>query len=214
MEKYIYIAKEANLFIFRFFNNLFYQPTFENTKIIINNIADPHLVFYHIMFICCIAISLLYYKRQQKNEFKELLIKGISSTTTAALSLSLGMLAVDLIKNYTSSLRPYCSLENVYALEQTLTTTCYRSFPSGHTAFSIIMIISFWPLLNKFFRYIALIFFSLLLISRMASGAHFPVDLLGSITICLPITLYIKTQTNKIVRKHIGKYKIFKKLCS
>ena len=206
--------KDFNLSIFNFLNKTFGQSVFEDSLTIINAIGDPNLFFYHLVFIFIIAITLIYRQKDNKNTLNELLILGFSSMITLVISLAIGLTIVELLKNYTNIARPYCSLDKIYALQHVIQSSiCNHSFPSGHIAFSTIVVTSFWPLLNRFFKIIAIIFVCLLAISRVVSGAHFPMDLLGSIVICLPITLCIRRKITKIIdtrKQHLQK--VFQKI--
>ncbi len=205
--------KALNVSIFKLFNSFFGQAYFTKTLTILNTIGEPHLVHYHLLAIFVIAGILFYIKMDDHNALKRLCILGVASMITLAASLSIGLLTfVDLLKHHTSVSRPYCSLEGINILPQTLTTSCARSFPSGHIAFATIMIASFWPLLSRPFKMLALFFISSLMISRMASGAHYPSDIMGAVLICLPLTLYIRERATKIVKHCDSRWNIFDRL--
>jgi membrane-associated phospholipid phosphatase len=200
--------RDLNSNIFLFFNTRFGEPNFEKYLTFINALGDPHLFYYHFIFMLAIASILIYKNKNNQPTLKFLILEGIISGLTAILALIIGLtLIVNTLKTYTSVARPHCSLNDIFTLQHVLeTSTCNHSFPSGHIAYSVIMISSFWPLLNRFFKFLATTFFCLLLISRMASGAHYPFDLLGAIVICLPLTLYIHIKIDKYIKFYDSKY--------
>ncbi|MEI7670237.1 MAG: phosphatase PAP2 family protein, partial [Pseudomonadota bacterium] len=54
------------------------------------------------------------------------------------------------------------------------------SFPSGHSAFSMMMLVSIWSLLNKYLKVIGVFLVIWIGISRIVLGVHFPSDVVGS----------------------------------
>jgi|GEM_PF-4292129 len=209
----MHIVNELNLSAFIFFNKNFGQPIFKNLLSSINAIGDPHYFHFHLIFIFIIGSILIYRKKNKIPALTKLLQQGISSSLTAIISLSVGLLLiVNILKIYTHVLRPHCSLENIFVLKHVIdSSTCQHSFPSGHIAYAIIMIFSFWPLFSQFFKATSIILLCILMISRMASGAHYPIDIIGSIFICLPLTLYIRMRMDKYTAFYISKWNIFSK---
>lgn len=181
-----------NLLIFKFINDLFAKPSFDIAKTFINETFDPNYFYYQLSFIALVIFALTYSKRENKQQFSASLINNATALATLFFALAFGLLFIDIIKHYTSIPRPFCSLENVAALKKTLTHNCFKSFPSGHMAYNVIVAASLWGIFNRFFKILSVICITLVGISRMASAAHFPMDLLGAIIVCLPLTLYIR----------------------
>jgi membrane-associated phospholipid phosphatase len=207
------IVKDVNLSVFKFFNINFGQPQFKKFLTLINAIGDPNIVYYHLLAIFAIACFLIFQTRNDKNALKRLLILGFSATVTFVISFCFSLaIIVELIKTYAAVARPFCSLNDIHALQHVIEANdCFMSFPSGHTSFTIILITSFWPLLNRFFKTLAITFLFMLMISRMASGAHYPMDLLGATVICLPMTICIREKVTKLVIKYESRCNLFKK---
>lgn len=59
----------------------------------------------------------------------------------------------------------------------------HYSLPSGHTAYATLVVMVVWPLLSKFFRPLLLVFVAWVGWSRIASGAHFPADVVAGILV-------------------------------
>jgi len=203
----------ANLNVFKFFNQTFGKPAFDDIMIFADNFGGPYIFHYHLILIIGIALLLLFKKRNDKDSLKEISILGFSSICTLCISLILGLLITAPIKAYTGVYRPFCSLEDIYVLKQALKhATCNQSFPSGHMTFSIIMVTSFWPLFNRLFKSIAVIFICILAITRMSAGMHYPMDLLGAIALFLPLTIYIRNRITSLVKTYEAKYNIFDRI--
>jgi membrane-associated phospholipid phosphatase len=206
-------TQTTNLNIFKFFNQTFGKAEFNDVMIFADNFGGPYIFHYHLILIIGIASLLLFKKRKDKDSLKEISILGFSSICTLCISLILGLLISAPIKAYTEVYRPFCSLDNIYVLKEALKhATCNRSFPSGHMTFSIIMVTSFWPLFNKLFKSIAVIFICILGITRMSAGVHYPMDLLGAIALFLPLTLYIRDKILLSIKTYEAKHNIFDRL--
>lgn len=52
----------------------------------------------------------------------------------------------------------------------------YHSLPSGHASFSMLLVASLWPVMNRGWRGAGVIFVLLVGLSRISVGAHFPAD--------------------------------------
>ena len=211
MNEILYNLQELNISVFHFFNKIFGQQLFNKVVIFADKFGGPHVFHYHLLLIIVIASIMLYHKKNTKNDLKELTILGFSALCTLFLSIILNLVIItDLLKDLTSLNRPYCDLKDIYTLPEVINnTSCKRGFPSGHMAFSVIMVTSFWPLLNKAFKVISIITLITIGITRISSGAHYPVDLLGAIIICLPLTLYIAKKTNYYIKIYEKRWKAF-----
>ncbi len=216
MNTIINFFQEVNIYIFTFFNKTFGIQTFNKIMIIADKIGGPYIFHYHLLFIAILATIIIYCKRNNQDNLKELLILGCIAMCTLFVAIVINLVVItESLKNVTSSTRPYCELENIYILpEVTDNKSCDRGFPSGHTVFSLIMIISFWQLFNKFFKITAIVAFAIIAITRMSSGAHYPFDIIGGISFCLPTTIYIRTKIDYFIRKYENKWKAFNYLYS
>jgi membrane-associated phospholipid phosphatase len=211
MEKTSTLSNDLNISIFKFFNESFGKPEFDGIMNFSARYGGHDLFPYYLLLIFIIASFAIYSNNHDIKTMKKITISWLSSGVTLFFSLAIGFaFFTNLIKNYTSVTRPYCSMDDIYSLSSvTYELACSMSFPSGHTAFSTIMIASFWNLLNRYFKVISIIFITIVAISRMASGAHYPIDILGAIAITLPLTLYIHHKVSIFIKKHENKMDIF-----
>lgn len=191
MEKTSILIEKANLDIFYFFNKLFGKEDLDNTMIFIDLIGDPHNIIFHIITIFALIFFILLREKNSRT-FQILALNSIIAIITFFLSLSALALAL-VFKNYTEVIRPFCSLTDIHMIQTIISTLeCEHSFPSGHMVFTTIITTSFWIIFNRTFKILSLAFIILTAITRMAAGAHYPIDLLGGLTIALPLTLYIR----------------------
>lgn len=207
--------KELNINIFKSLNQIFGKSHFDQVAIFADKFGGPHIFHYHLLFIAIIASIMLYHKKDKKEDLKELLALGTTAMFTLFFSIILCLvLIVDFLKDIVASDRPYCFINNIYTIKEVIAgTTCNRGFPSGHMTFSIIMATSFWPLLNQFFKTIAVLALTIIALSRISSGAHLPLDIVGAIVITLPITIYIRNKTEQLVRYYEKKWQLFDRMC-
>lgn len=90
-------------------------------------------------------------------------------------------LMVDTLKNHFAYPRPYVALagkEKVYKLEATTERDDYRSLPSGHIAFTTLMIMALTPVLGGMYATAGGALILLMAWSRISLGMHFPADTL------------------------------------
>jgi membrane-associated phospholipid phosphatase len=206
--------KELNINAFKFLNQTFGKSHFDQIAIFADKFGGPHIFHYHLLFIAIIASIMLYHKKDRKEDLKELITLGTTAMLTLFVSIVLCLVLIaDFLKDIVASERPYCFIDNIYTIKEVVSgTTCNRGFPSGHMTFSVIMITSFWPLLNQFFKTIAALTLTTIALSRISSGVHLPLDIVGAVLITLPITLYIRNKIEKLVRHYEKKWHLFDKL--
>lgn len=188
-------VKQFNLDLFHIINSNFGKPFLTPLFDLLNMIGEPQNFIYHFLGFASIAFILVLRKLNNRTELVKLMQSGVACSLTAFLSLLIGFaFFTTLFKYYTEVVRPFCSIENIHVISTAVAQSkCFTSFPSGHTSYCIIIVASFWPLFNNFFKTLSIIFLILLAISRVASGNHFPLDILGAIALCLPVTLYFRT---------------------
>jgi membrane-associated phospholipid phosphatase len=211
MEKLLNDLQQLNVSTFKTLNQIFGKASFDKMMIFADKFGGPHVFHYHFLFILIIAAIMLYHKKDNKTDLKEITILGITAMCTLFLSITINLVLInDFLKGYMSTSRPYCSMDNIYILQEVVEKiSCNRGFPSGHMTFSIIMVTSFWLLFNKAFKAISIIALIIIAISRISSGAHYPIDLLGALTLSLPTTLYIRRKTDHYARLYEARWKAF-----
>ena len=193
------IIQKLNLSIFKTINHLFGKDKLDPIMIVIDALGEAKRMYYHFSIILIIGVSILYYYRKNEQTFKNVFISWASCATTALLSMS--SLAIALIlKDYTEMTRPFCNLTDIHTIKSIIAKVdCSHSFPSGHTIFTTALAASFWPILTKGLKLFSISFVILTAITRIASGAHYPIDIFGGIAISLPLSLYAKSKSYSFV---------------
>ncbi len=127
------------------------------------------------------------------------------------LMLVLGYGAMGLVtkelKDHFSYPRPYIALAStgkVHTLEVINHEDDFRSFPSGHMAFTTFMVIVLSPVLGPLLSWCGFWFIILMGWSRIALGMHFPADVIGSVLIVAPIIMVLRWAVYTSLRKLFG----------
>lgn len=202
------IIQELNLSIFKTINHLFGKDKLDLIMIVIDALGEAKKMYYHFSIIIVIALYMLFYCRKNQEEFKKAFISTSSCIITFCSSM-LSLVIALILKNYTEMHRPFCSLTDLHTIKYiTDNLNCNHSFPSGHIIFTTILSVSLWPILNKGLKLFSILFIILTAITRIASGAHYPIDLLGGLAISLPLSLYAKSKSYSFVIWIENKYKL------
>jgi signal peptidase II len=120
-----------------------------------------------------------------------------------AISHTLSQQIAEMIKHAIAMPRPYIALPEgtVRKLDIWLSARHeYQSFPSGHAAFSAVMLFGLWPLLNRPLRIVAGVVAAWIMISRMALGVHFPSDLIVGFAIGTATVLSVRFLFSRVVK--------------
>ncbi len=157
------------------------------------NWLDWLIIFFANYFIFVLAFGALFLALYHKSEKQ--IIRNLAFIFVSGI-IAWGI--VEVVKHFYFSPRPFLALENVKLL---IRHGANDSFPSGHTAFSfaIATAVFFWKK-----KYASVFFTGALLVglARVASGVHFPYDILGGIVlgIIVPSLIY-----SLLKNKHFSK---------
>lgn len=110
-----------------------------------------------------------------------------------ALGYLLDGLLVSILKNWFSYPRPSLALPSGSVhLVGSPELSLLHSLPSGHTSFAMLISASLWPVLNRYWRFVSLVFVIWVGLSRISLGAHFPADVVAGALSCLLIVWLIR----------------------
>ena len=151
--------------IFHFFNNFTHKSYFFDQIIIFSAVY-----FIYFVILAAFIFLIFKYRKELKNHLKEFVYLGISIGVAWSLA--------KILKIIIHTLRP----QGIFPQIQPLFLETGFAFPSGHT--TVASAIAF----TLFFRHkrvgFIFIFFALIIgVSRIMSGVHFPVDILGGFTL-------------------------------
>ena len=202
-------ATNENIFIkLNNFLNLFPHQIYQS----INLILDYHYFYLHTLIYCLIITYK--YKEKLTNINLDELFWAQRSIIFIALNLSIALL----VKKYFSFTRPFCNnnITHIFTIKSLIfDLDCLQSFPSGHTTYIASILFVFWARVNIKTRIIFLLGLTLIAMTRIAAGAHYPSDILGAITLsyliiifCFKISAIYKKQILKINRFILDKINI------
>lgn len=75
-----------------------------------------------------------------------------------------------------------------------------HSFPSGHSAFAMLIAASFWPVCNRWWKIATAVFVVWVGMSRMSLGAHFPADVLGGYAVSILVAVAVNWLLEMLVQ--------------
>lgn len=185
----------------------------------LNNITDNYIVLnilkfftdyignfmmLPVHFIIIIALAYHMSQKHKKDLHTEILyLKSILTLLVAyMLFISLGTLA----KENLSYARPYCSPdinlnELISSMMHYSKSKCFKSLPSGHSAYITTLVLSMWPTLNNFFKVSGIFTILLIITSRVILGAHFPADVVYGVLLGITVVLISRFLIKGIVIK-------------
>ena len=190
------------------------------SQYIYSNIASkPLIIFFRSItqmgnvyfFPLHLALLLLAFFIMLRRNDKNAIQQGISYARCLSLlflNILVAVIIIETMKRVFQHLRPYCILD--FNMKKYLLylisypqKSCHSSFPSGHTAYVCVFIISFWQILNRGLKAIGVFLIMFVGISRVILGKHFIADITYSYLIVL---LIINPLNNLLVIKYFPKY--------
>jgi membrane-associated phospholipid phosphatase len=185
-----------NLKLFSYINKLFNHKLYDIFVLIISEIADVN----NIIFIIALITAIYFYiKNNTATLSTELKVWEDSLVTLYFASLFI-LPFIEILKFAFKLPRPFCLLDSntVRTIGDMSEHVCHKSFPSGHSAVSGLIVASMWNILNKSLKVLAIIFIPLVWLSRVAIGVHFPVDVItGTVVAIIGVMITRKFITPK-----------------
>jgi undecaprenyl-diphosphatase len=173
-----------NNYIFTFLHSFAFHSSLLDSVIIF--FAEPFIY----IFILFIILNLLWKDRILNDGFNlKYVYKKSKSITVIIASTILGYILANLLKILIHADRPFITLPNIY----TLIPESGYAFPSGHSAtIAAFAFAVFFK--NKRLGYICFLAMLLIGVSRVVSGVHFPIDILGGYALGFLVAYLLKTR--------------------
>jgi len=157
------------------------------------------------------AVLVLMFTALHKNK-KDIVKKKIlyaEHFVLLSLNFAIGAFVFEAMKRFFHYPRPYCVHD--FHMSQLMLdmfnysqNSCNYSFPSGHTAYIYLLVLSFWKILSTPLKVAGISLVLIVGMSRVILGAHF----LADVTYALLISLYmIHPLANSLLAKYYPKYK-------
>lgn len=185
LKEILYEWVGANQWLFLKINNLSGRnEIYDKSMVIISRLADPHIMYVPSLVLLSVlaALAILWGLNRKMGTIKYLALRWVAVVMLFAVAFPVNAMVNHSLKDYFAFPRPYKAMEykQVYQMEKRKMEDDNRSFPSGHMAFIVCLVLSTWEVLNGFWRKFGL--FAIIAVgwSRIALGVHFPADVIWS----------------------------------
>ena len=162
-----------------FLINKSHTPTVDSLMLLVTSIAHPRLFPLYITILLVFA-----WFRPSVFPLRNVVVFSVSY-------LFASVLIIPLLKSYFDLPRPITVLG-----EQQVTVLgspdAVQSFPSGHSAYAVLLAAALFPGTPFFIKIALVVFASLVCVSRIFVGAHFPADVVGGSVIALAVVFVVR----------------------
>lgn len=115
--------------------------------------------------------------------------------------------------------RPYLALEDVFLripVNMDLLNAQLRisGFPSGHTAAATILVVILWAYVTSPMRKLLLVLLAAVAFGRIYAGVHFPLDVLGGLTLGLTLGLLVRQLSSQLKGKSFKRWSVVSRINS
>ena len=167
-----------NQYLFLLINNI-HTPALDQFMLLVTSLGHPKLYPFYIAS----ALLFMWFKPSNMPP-RNIVIFSVSYVVTSVCF-------VPLLKPWLDFPRPLAILG-----EQSVTILgnpdAVHSFPSGHSAFVILMAASLIPGIPRKGNAALIVFTLLVCLSRISVGAHFPADVVGSLVLSLAVVFSVR----------------------
>ena len=174
--------------------------------------------FLPLHFTLVVFLFFIILRRDKKNVMNKGVIY-IRCLCLLLFNIFVGVVVFKTMKHFFGYPRPYCTID--FSIKQYLLyifkfakESCNSSFPSGHTAYVCLFIMSFWSILTRHLKLLSGLVMFLVGLSRIILAKHFIADVTFSYLIVLAV---INPVNNVILNRYFYLYqplakKLFKKI--
>lgn len=203
MKHFFYDLVGYNAIIFNKLNHMLGQ---EESYLL--TFADQ--VGFYRSFPLCLSLVLIYCYfsiasvKESKTDYEKAVLEWSITLITLFISLLFMACIVSFFKFMFAFKRPFCheDIAKIKVFHSALSgADCHKSFPSGHTAYISTILFSIWPVLNPVSKGVGIMLALAVGISRIASGVHFPSDVLWAGLISLLSVLLIHKIIKRVIKE-------------
>lgn len=201
MKELLYDWHGLNLWLFHAINHL-QGERYDHIMALGSMLADKYLFPLYLIILAVLAGFRWRSLTGSPNEKRLYTARCLEVVLVFAVTFAIGGMLVRWIKETLYYPRPYASLapDAFRALGAPYSPKlAYLSFPSGHTAFAVLVAMSFWPMLNRTGKLLACFYVLWVCWSRIALGMHYPADVLGSIVLTVPGVMLIRVALHRFI---------------
>ena len=207
LESLLYSSDSLNVDLFYAINGI-NSPVFRQAMLYVSMVGK-HLMFpvYFAIFIGSAWFHSKQFKAAGRHEtYSHYILKVKKTTVFLLLSYALYLGWVYGFKHLFHMPRPFIRLPEgtVQIFDSVRSAEApYVSFPSGHSAFVMMMLAGLWPLLGGNGKFIGLLLLLWVGISRISLGVHFPSDVAGSWVVSLLVVVISRRLLMPLIYKVI-----------
>jgi membrane-associated phospholipid phosphatase len=192
----------ANEALFKAVNGAFHSPAYDFWMVWGSILGHYTMFYWYAIPFALFGIGRIFYMRYSfPNEYAPIRDAWVKTIITLFLVYWGDHYWVGPLKDYFHYARPFILLpqDQIHLVRVDVSVKeYYRSCPSGHTIFAMMMVAAIWPVLESVGGLLAISYFCWVAWSRLALGMHFPADLLYGALFSLISVLITRAAVTRI----------------
>jgi len=203
----LYDWDDVNVSIFKVVNGIHGGDMYDTFMTLLSEIGDRHNFPYYLGGLLVYALfGFVMKKIMGQGGVKPYLAGWLAVFMVLIGGYAAEGVVIGHMKSYFSYPRPYVALshDEVRVIEHRSDNDDMKSFPSGHAAFTTLMVIGLFPMLSIALRFAGVFLIIGVCWSRLALGVHFPADVLAGFFIALIIVWVMRAVVHFVLHKVLG----------
>jgi membrane-associated phospholipid phosphatase len=192
----------GNDWLFQAINGINLGSGYDEVMIQISRFSEQqNFPYYFAAIFAWAALSILYRLITRQAGMKHYVTSWVLTFLVLGAGFATEAVTVKAMKDYYAYPRPYL----VYTQQQMRSLEYkagdeHKSFPSGHAAFATLMLVGLWPMLSSGAAYLGTLMVLAVCWSRIAVGAHFPADVIGSLLMVMLMVMILRGIIRMLLR--------------